>query len=522
MKRITALVLPALLAAGCTTSSAGSESAMALGTAAETITAVEMYSHIAFLASEELRGRDTPSPGLETAARWIAEELASFGLQPAGEEGWFQRYPYPAMGLDAGETRLNVVAGATHTFTYGTEFWAQPGATPDEAAGLVYVGGALTDGAEVAERVVLMRLSADLEEGRDGWRLDRQARAVASRTVALAQEAGAVAVVFVLGPDFTEDAVEALAAAREQSSRVLGGVDDDATPPAFYLLHDAGLRIFRMAGLDGAALLSRATLDRPVPLPGVTAVVGAPRHALDDARPPNVVGVLRGSDPVLRDEYVVVTAHMDHVGVGRPDATGDSVYNGADDNASGTAVLVEVAEALASMDSTPRRSVLFVAVSGEEKGLLGSKWFVDNPTVPLESMIANVNLDMVGRNSPDSIVVIGQEYSSLGPRVRRIARENPQLGLTVSEDLWPEERFFFRSDHFSFAAREIPALFFFAGTHEDYHGPGDEVDEVDTDKTARVARLVLYLTHAIADDPTPPEWDPDGLETVRSLTAGRR
>jgi Zn-dependent M28 family amino/carboxypeptidase len=209
---------------------------------------------------------------------------------------------------------------------------------------------------------------------------------------------------------------------------------------------------------------------------------------------------------------------MDHVGVGRPDETGDSIYNGADDDASGTAVLVEVAEALAALETPPRRSVLFVAVSGEEKGLLGSRWFADHPTVPIESMVANVNLDMVGRNAADSIVVIGQEYSSLGPMVRRIAAEWPDLGLTVSEDLWPEERFFFRSDHFSFAAKEIPALFFFAGTHEDYHEPGDEVDEIDTDKTARVGRLVLYLTHAIADSPTVPEWDPDGLETVRELT----
>jgi Zn-dependent M28 family amino/carboxypeptidase len=206
--------------------------------------------------------------------------------------------------------------------------------------------------------------------------------------------------------------------------------------------------------------------------------------------------------------------------VGRPDETGDSIYNGADDDASGTAVLVEVAEALASLETRPRRSVLFVAVSGEEKGLLGSRWFADHPTVPLESMVANVNLDMVGRNAPDSIVVIGQEYSSLGPLVRRIADDRPELGLTVSEDLWPEQRFFFRSDHFSFAAKEIPALFFFAGVHEDYHRPGDEVDEIDTEKTARVGRLVLYLTHAIAEAEMPPEWTRDGLSTVRELTGG--
>src|SRR5690606_11898205 len=130
----------------------------------------------------------------------------------------------------------------------------------------------------------------------------------------------------------------------------------------------------------------------------------------------------------------------DHVGIGRPDASGDSIYNGADDNASGTAALLEVAEAFASLPEAPARSLLFLAVSGEEKGLLGSQYFSDHPTVPIEQMVANINVDMIGRKAPDSIVVIGQEYSSLGPLVREVAAERPELGLVVSEDIWPEER----------------------------------------------------------------------------------
>ena len=521
MKRIAAFLLPALVVTGCTISGAGSEAPAALRAAAETVTADDMYDRIEFLASDALRGRDTPSPGLDSAAQWVADELASFGVRPAGEDGWFQRYPYPAMSLDVDGTQLQAAAGATHTFEYGTEFWAESGRTPDDAVGVVYVGDRLDDDASVADRAVLVRLPGTLEQGRRGWRLDGEARARASRTVERAEGAGAAAVVFVLDPEFTEDAVRELATSAEEATRALGADVGAATPPAFYVRRPAALRMARMAGLDGATLLDSGPPTHPVPLPGLSVRVGAPRVAIDSATAPNIIGVLKGSDPVLRDTYVVLTAHVDHLGVGRPDATGDSIYNGADDDASGTAVLVEVAEALASMETRPRRSILFVAVSGEEKGLLGSRWFVENPTVPLESMIANVNIDMVGRNAPDSIVVIGQEYSSLGPLVRRIAGDHPELGLTVSEDRWPEERFFFRSDHFNFAAREIPALFFFAGTHEDYHRPGDEVDEVDTDKTARVGRLVLYLTHAIADSPMQPEWDPEGLETVRQLTGGR-
>jgi Zn-dependent M28 family amino/carboxypeptidase len=238
---------------------------------------------------------------------------------------------------------------------------------------------------------------------------------------------------------------------------------------------------------------------------------------------PNVVAIFPGSDPVLRNEYVVLSAHMDHVGVGRP-VRGDSIYNGADDDASGTSALLEVAEALASLDESlrPRRSILFLAVSGEEKGLLGSEYFSDHPTVPLQSIVANVNMDMIGRNETDGVVVIGKNYSSLGGVVERVAAEHrPLIGLTAGDDRWPQERFFFRSDHFNFARKEIPAIFFFAGTHEDYHEPSDEVERIDADKAARVARMIFLTTYAIATDPQRPTWTTQGLAEVRRMTGGR-
>ncbi len=236
---------------------------------------------------------------------------------------------------------------------------------------------------------------------------------------------------------------------------------------------------------------------------------------------PNVVAIFPGADPTLRNEYVVLSAHMDHVGVGRP-VRGDSIYNGADDDASGTSALLEVAEAFASLQQRPARSILFLAVSGEEKGLLGSEYFSDHPTVPIGSIVANVNIDMIGRNAPGDIVVIGKNYSSLGPLVERMAAQNPRLGLAASDDRWPEERFFFRSDHYNFARKEIPSIFFFAGTHEDYHQPSDHVERLDVDKAARVSRLVFLTTHAIATDPQRPQWTPSGLREIRRMTSGGR
>jgi hypothetical protein len=233
-----------------------------------------------------------------------------------------------------------------------------------------------------------------------------------------------------------------------------------------------------------------------------------------DSLAPNVVAILRGDDPALRDTYVVFSAHMDHLGVGPADAAGDSIYNGADDDASGTAALVEVAEAFAALPDRPGRSLIFLAVSGEERGLLGSRWFVEHPPVPPDRLVADLNVEMISRNASDSVVLIGQEYSSLGPLVRSLSGDRPELGLVVLDDPWPEEGFFFRSDHFSFARRGIPAIFFFAGTHADYHRPSDEVERIDPDKAARVARLVFYTAAAVADDPDPPAWTPEGIEVI--------
>jgi hypothetical protein len=488
--------------------------AMATDQAAATITPEDMHARIATIAADSMGGRDTPSAGLEATATWIAAQYAGFGLEPGGEDGsFFQRYPYPLRALDTTGVHFGtVVSGENVMLVYGEDFYVSAAAPfADRAMGhgsLVWVGrqadGSWSAPESVRGQVMVVSLPGSY---------DRDWRIASGRARTTAQKAGARALMVVLGSDFPDLAFTRLSELARSPSR---GLVEPGEIPVFYVRPAAAAAVFARGGVDASALPAepRAT----VVVPGVDAHFSADAVIVEDATAPNVVAILRGSDPELADTYVVFSAHMDHLGIGTANAAGDSIYNGADDDASGTAALVEMAQAFAGLDRAPRRSLVFLNVSGEEKGLLGSRWFTGHPTVPIEQIVANVNMDMIGRNAPDSIVVIGQEYSSLGPLVQQVATDHPDLGLTVSVDIWPEERFFFRSDHFNFARLEIPALFFFAGVHEDYHQPSDQVEKLDADKAARVARLAFWTAHAIADSPEAPAWTPQGLEEVRALT----
>lgn len=481
-----------------------------------TITAEDMRDRIAYLASDELAGRDTPSPGLEMAAEYLAAQFQSFRLDPGGDEGGFlQRYPLPLRALDTESVHFGVVnadGSNNQMLEYGVDFFASPAVDHEgrdiQHGSLVYFGdlpeAGLPASADVRGRVMVVSLLGTPDR-------DFRLRAASARRQA--EEGGASALLLMLGAEFPSEMIGRMAELSAQPRRVLASPNEI---PVFYVSNAAATGILDRGGFDSATAQSLASDG--VPIVGIEAHFAALPSTLEDSRPPNVVGIVRGSDPQLRDEYVVFSSHMDHLGVGVADASGDSIYNGADDDASGTAALMEVAEAFATLEKPPARSLLFLAVSGEEKGLLGSRYFSDHPTVPLESIVANINVDMIARNAPDSVVVIGQEYSSLGPLVQTVASENTLLGLTVAPDPWPEERFFFRSDHFNFARKEIPALFFFAGVHEDYHQPSDEVDKIDADKAARVARLIFHTAYRIAEDANPPEWTKEGLTQIRALT----
>jgi Zn-dependent M28 family amino/carboxypeptidase len=241
----------------------------------------------------------------------------------------------------------------------------------------------------------------------------------------------------------------------------------------------------------------------------------------DPVSVPNVVGFLRGSDPVLRDEWVVFTAHIDHV-TGGPDESGDSIYNGADDNASGSAAVMEIAQAFATLPTPPKRSLAFVLVSGEEKGLLGAHSFAQGAVLPKEAMVADINADMVSMNWPDSIFVFGREFTTLGTTLDEVIAAHPETGITIMENRWPQLPLFQMSDHFAFAQEGIPAIFFFSGLHENLHRPSDELEAVDCDKAARVARLMFLFGYEVAQTPDRPEWTDAGREMMAELAPQQR
>jgi Zn-dependent M28 family amino/carboxypeptidase len=471
--------------------------------AVATITPDDMLRRVGYLASDELRGRDTPSPGLEMAAEYIANEFRSLGLEPKGDSGTFiQRWPYRSARLDLTNVTLRATGTqGANSLVYAQDFFVLPSTQGSVTAPLVFAGtaapGRQPPGPEAAGKAVAFFVP--------GAQPDPAWNAAAGVAVQGSMSANAAAIVLILDPQFSQEMVATLASQ-------LG--EQGGAPKPIIGISYAAARVLFQNGLSDLDVL-RTRDNRIVPVTGTTLTLTA-TQSTSNVRPPNVVAMVPGSDPALRDTYVVFSAHIDHVGVGAPDAKGDSIYNGADDDASGTATLIEVAEAFASLPVKPARSLIFLGVSGEEKGLLGSAYFAENPTVPAKQIVANINIDMVGRNAPDTIVAIGQEYTSLGTTVQEIAQAHPELGLVVAPDLWPEENLFLRSDHFNFARIGVPAIFFTSGLHADYHRPSDEVELIDTDKLARVARLVFHLGHAIASGSSVPTWTDAGRAVMRS------
>lgn len=473
---------------------------VAVDAAVETITAADVRRRIAFLASDELQGRDTPSPGLEAAAEYAAAEFRSFGLQPAGDNGTFvQRFPFDASTLDRATVLVEARAGGAATrFAFGDDYFVVP-ARIDSVVGVPLFLGPAREGvlapAQSAGRPLVFFVSDTTSAA---W----QAAAGMALQASMAARAGAA--VLIMPPDFPAPTLGLLA---DQ----LAGQVMQVPMPVVGIRYDAAGQIFRQAGLDLDAVRSST---QAASLDGITLALRTP-VAGSDVEVPNVVAILPGGDSALSREYIVFSAHIDHVGIGRPDESGDSIYNGADDDASGVSAVLEIAEAFAALAQRPARSIMFVLVSGEEKGLLGSAYFVEEPPVPVAQMVANINIDMIGRNAPDTVVAIGQDFSSLGPAIQRIAGAHPGLGLTVAPDLWPEEQLFFRSDHFSFAVREVPAIFFTTGLHDDYHQPSDEPETIDNDKVTRIARLLFLFAHHLATVPDRPQWTAAGLAEVR-------
>lgn len=490
-----ALALPSALTAQ------DGEVARAVGS----ITPADLAWRIGVIAHDSMRGRDTPSPELEATARWIGDEFRRFGLAPGGHHGgYLQRYPLHRVKLDLAASAVTVAGGPTWHF--GQEVSRFTG-TGSRTGHVVVVWGTAADADELSElplgQSVVLLVTPMTAAGRFDPSVQTLFAGVAAHDPA--------AIVLITE---RSDAGWTMRAGREDRVRLVRGWEADSQPAAVEVRQDAVAPLLSARGVDIAA--ARAAADRPVVarvLDDLRLTIALAFDTVETFTAPNAVGILEGSDPALKNEYVVYSAHMDHVGIGRP-VNGDSIYNGADDDASGTAAVVELAQAFATLQPRPRRSIIFLTVSGEEKGLWGSDYFSTTPPVPIGQLVANLNVDMIGRNWSDTVVVIGKEHSDLGTTLDGVAARHPELRMTPIDDIWPEERFYFRSDHVNFARRGVPILFFFTGTHEDYHRPGDHADKIDVEKESRIVRLLFYLGLEVANAAERPQWDPASYAAI--------
>ena len=477
---------------------------------AGTITEADVARRIHVIAHDSMMGRDTPSRGLELTAQYIADEFKRFGLKPGGENGtWFQRYPIQRVKMDVGTSHVGFMYGGKHVpAEFSKDARLSAGQAPKGEVGgpAVLVAGpvdaaALTT-APLKDRVVL-------------WVADYTKPSAASEAVGTAiLRAGPKAVILLSNRDSAAFATRVAQQGRERVRLGLQQTGPNTVQVPVIEVHDRAASDAVASGGTTIAAARASTTGIIKPIDGLRVMVDV-KESVTEATAPNTIGILEGTDPTLKAEYIVFSAHMDHDGTGKPKpGTTDSIWNGADDDASGTIGVVELAEAYSQPGARPKRSMIFMTVSGEEKGLWGSRWFSEHPTVPLKSMVANINIDMIGRNWKDTIVVIGKEHSDLGVTLNRVNSAHPELGMTAIDDIWPNERFYFRSDHYNFARKGVPILFFFNGVHDDYHQPSDSPDKIDAEKEARILRLIYFLGQDIGNAAKRPEWKPESYKEI--------
>ena len=477
--------------------------------AAHTISPEDIRRRIGIIADDSMRGRDTPSPELDKVAQYIAGEYRRLGLKPGGDNGSFiQRYSLNKVQVASDSTVAFVHGGGDATLKYGTDFLFVGSTDDGDYAGeMVLLSGPLSgtitaDTAALTGKIVV--LAAPPRNRGERQRLTAWKPAGIVSPVSIPDTSWAQVVSKMSEPELRDPS-------RTSGGPVILGVRTVSLEPLITKL-GGDLSVAKAASTFATKSLGGALLH-----------VHARFRQVERNSAPNVVAILEGSDPTLKKEYVVFSGHMDHVGVAGPRGSGgcrakggDSICNGADDDGSGTVAVVEIAEAFAGLNPRPKRSIIFLNVSGEEKGLWGSEYFSDHPSVPMNTIVADLNIDMIGRNWKDTIVAIGKEHSDLGATLNRVGAAHPELNMKPIDDIWPEENFYFRSDHYNFARKGVPILFFFSGTHPDYHQVTDSPDKIDAEKESRVAQLIFYLGLDVANNAERPKWNPDSYKRIVS------
>jgi Zn-dependent M28 family amino/carboxypeptidase len=548
MKRLRAATVLFVLAA-C---SRGDQSALA------PIDAARLAEHIRVLASDEFMGRGPGTPGEDTTVAYIAEQLRSAGLEPAGTDGgWYQEVPLSQSAIVGRPVLAISVGGRRFTLTQGEQIVVRATTRNEDSvaidrAPLVFLGFGVHaperdwndfQGQDLRGRVgVVLINDPDFESGQGDF--GGKAMTYYGRWTYKYQEAARQGLAGLLIVHETEPASYGWATVANSNASttfdIVRANPADVHPPVEgWIQRDLAVELFRAAGQDFEALKRRAQTRefRPVPLGDATfSATFNVRRATIQSR--NVVGMLRGTTHA--DETILFGTHWDHLGIGAPGAAGDSIYNGAVDNATGVAAMLEIARTLAAAPR-PQRSIVFAAWTAEEKGLLGSEYYAANPLYPLETTVAGINLDALEPHGPArDVIVVGYGQTDLEERLERLVAG---VGRVVAHDPHPEAGYFFRSDNFSAAKRGVPVLYVDSGIdlldggrsageaagaayiRDRYHQPDDEFDPV-TWNTAGMAEDAALLHRLALELANSREW-PNYRETsefrpIRDASASRR
>lgn len=472
------------------------------------ITADDLKFHVYYLASDSLEGRGTGTSGDSMAQAHIAEAFREYGLKPAGENGYFQYFEIVReVRADSADQLLRY---GDRTFRFDLDYRPYVFSSTDSLSAHVVFAGygiesqnpAYSDYASVDVRgkiVLLFRYGPDGDNPRSPFASHTPVR----RKTALAAEKGAKAVLMTTGPldgdddlpslryDMTTDnyGIPVIAVTRQVAQSILG-IDEKQLRQLNQSLRK---RVKPKEILSSSEVLLKSHI----------------RYL--KAKTANVIAVFEGRDKERKDEYLVIGAHHDHLGWGGISSAfkgGPAIHNGADDNASGVASLLELAQKISTYRPVLRRSVLFIAFGAEETGLLGSKYFLEHPTVPKEQMIAMINLDMVGRMTDSQLIVYGTGTAGMFPELVREKNQSYNLKLTLRpEGDGP-------SDVAEFYRQRIPVLYFFTNVHDDYHKPTDDADKINYDGQSRITQLVFDIAHALASSDTAPVFTQVAADSV--------
>jgi hypothetical protein len=503
------------------------------------IRAEGLRAHMAFLADDLLEGRGTGTRGFQLAANYVRAQFEQLGLKPAGVDGsYFQDVRFRKIELLRAESSLTIQSkSGVKKLTIDKDFVTvgDPLAADTTAkAQVVFVGYGVSApefnyddyaGADVGGKIVAAFYGAPPQiPSAPGAHFSSTEQ---KRHVAAAHGAIGFLTIWAGKTEQRTPFPEYVRFWRAPTLRWLDekGVPNDVEPKLkgyAVISPSAGALLFEGAPKSWKTVLQAAEAGQPqaITLPASVNLHIASRHS--EVESPNIAAILPGSDPQLKSEYVVFTAHADHLGIGDP-VKGDNIYNGAIDNASGTAALIEMARAYAALPTPPRRSMLFLAVTGEEEGLLGSDYYAHYPTVPISQIVADINMDEVSfLYDFKDVVPLGGEHSSLGAVADDVARH---MGLQVSPDPLPEEVYFVRSDQYSFILQGVPALYIEEGSQavdpniagkkkqldwetQRYHLPGDDMNQpLDFNAAVKCTRVDLAVGYEIAQQTERPRWN---------------